>query len=617
MPRLADKLHPLHDATKVKGQAIEWTTKCQSAFLAANSALVSATLLHHPHSNAKTSITVDASDRAVGGKLEQFLDGRWCPIAFFSRKLTNAMRKYSSSDRELLAIFLSVKHFRHHIEGHQFTIFTDHKPLTFAFASAVERSPHQTRHMSFISEFSTDVRHVSGKDNVVADALSRTDIASVFLPTIDYHQMAADQATSDEIAAYKTSITCLRFDNVQFNDCTILYDVSMGKLRPIVPREWTRTVLDSIHGLAHAGCHPTQRAISSRFVWHGLKRDVRKWCRECHPCQASKTHRHVHAPLTEHPPPDRRSGSLNIDLVGPIDESWGMKYFFMIIDRFTRWPEAIPLPDSTTETCARAFICNWISRFGVPDDITSDRGPQFTSHLWSELNCLLGISASNTTAYRPQANGLVERFHQQLKGSLKARLQGPHWMDELPLMLLGIRTAWREGSDCSASKLVYGTSLRIPGEFLPHESRDLRVSSEFLRQLQDNMRTALTPPMEFHGGRSTYKPDNLASTGYVYVRHDDHCGPLQRPYDGPFKILKVHEKYYVLNMNGHHDSVSIDRLKTAYGKQTYCRPALVPPQPVTSSHPTRAALSPPTTSTPQPTVHSRSGRPIKTPVRYL
>ena len=228
MPRLADKLHPLHDATKVKGQTIMWTPECQSAFLAAKSALVTTTLLHYPHSNAKTSITVDASDRAVGGHLEQLLSGIWCPVAFFSRKLSNAERKYSAFDLKLLAIFLAVKHFRHHIEGHQFTIFTDHKPLTFAFASAAERSPRQTRHMSFISEFSTDVRHVSGKDNVVADAPSRPNISAIHLPTIDYRQLAADQSASEEITAYKTSITGLRFDNVHFDDCTILCDISMG-----------------------------------------------------------------------------------------------------------------------------------------------------------------------------------------------------------------------------------------------------------------------------------------------------------------------------------------------------------------------------------------------------
>ena len=616
MPRLADKLHPLHDATKVKGQTIEWTPECQSAFLAAKSALVTATLLHHSNSNATTSITVDASDRAVGGQLEQLLDGIWSPVAFFSRKLSNAERKYSAFDRELLAIFLAVKHFRHHIEGRQFTIFTDHKPLTFAFASAAERSPRQTRHMSFISEFSTDVRHVSGKDNVVADALSRPDISAIYLPTIDYRQLAADQATSEEITAYKTSITGLRFDDVQFDDCTVLCDVSMGKPRPVIPKEWTKKVFDAIHGLAHAGSRPTQRAISSRFVWHGMNRDVRKWCRECHPCQASKIHRHVHAPLTERPPPDRRFGSLHVDLVGPLDESEGMKFFFTIVDRFTRWPEAIPLPDSTSETCARALIRHWISRFGVPDDITSDRGPQFTSHLWSELNRLLGISASNTTAYRPQANGLVERFHRQLKGSLKARLQGPHWMDELPLVLLGIRTAWREDPDCSASDLVYGTSLRIPGEFLPHEPRNLRVSSEFLRQLQDNMRTVLPPAHEFHGSHSAYQPDNLASTGYVYVRHDAHRSPLQRPYDGPFKILEAHNKYYVLDVNGRHDSVSIDRLKTAYGKQVDCQTVPVPSRVITPPRPVRVTPFQPTTAAPQPMVHSRSGRRIKMPVRY-
>ena len=108
MPQLADKLYPLYEATKVKGQAISWTPDCEAAFASAKSALASATLLHHPHPTALTSVTVDASDKAVGGQLEQFLAGNWHPIAFISRKLSTAERKYSTFDRELLAIYLAI-----------------------------------------------------------------------------------------------------------------------------------------------------------------------------------------------------------------------------------------------------------------------------------------------------------------------------------------------------------------------------------------------------------------------------------------------------------------------------------------------------------------------------
>ena len=135
MPQLAEKLYALHEATRVKGQTITWTPECESAFTAAKSALASATLLHHPDPMAMTNITVDASDKAVGDQLEQFLAGYWRPIAFFSRKLSKAEKKYSTFDRELLAIFLAIKHFRHFVEGRAFTIYTDHKPLTFAFSS--------------------------------------------------------------------------------------------------------------------------------------------------------------------------------------------------------------------------------------------------------------------------------------------------------------------------------------------------------------------------------------------------------------------------------------------------------------------------------------------------
>ena len=453
------------------------------------------------------------------------------------------------------------------------------------------------------------MRHIKGKANVVADALSR--LSAIALPTIDYRQLAQDQVDSEEITAYKTSTTSLRLVEVPFGNIGILCDISTGKERPIIPASWTKRIFEAIHGLSQLGIKSTQRAISSRFVWRGLKRDVRRWCQECHACQASKIQRHVHAPLTKRPPPDRRFGSIHVDIVGHLPASEGITYLFTVVDRFMRWPEAIPIEDSSAESCVRALIRHWIARFGVPDELSSDRGPQFTSHLWAILNKLLGISASTTTAYHPQANGMVERFHRHLKTSLKARLSSPNWMDELPWVLLGIRSIWREDIDCSAADLVYGTGLHVPGEFPPSEN-SFSPPTEFLQHLQETMRTALPTPPKFHGEQPNYKPHNLAATGFVYVRHDTHRGPLQHPYKGPFKILEAAEKYFILDINGRRDAVSVDRLKIAYGQDL--EPTLTTPQ-SNLIPPDKLPTCPINGKAPLPT--SRCGRPIKIPQRYI
>lgn len=618
-PKIAGHLHPLHKASSGRGQDIEWSNDCQTAFEFAKTALANATLLHHPRPNAPTSITTDASGSSIGGQVEQLHDGLWKPIAFFSRKFSTAEAKYAAFDRELLAIFCGIKHFRHYLEGRPFTAYTDHKPLTSAISSTTERSPRQTRHLSFISEFTTDIRHVSGKQNVVADALSRIGSAAAAPPSpaliaepgIDYALLAADQASSEEIAAYRTAITGLTLEDVQYHGTTVLCDVSTGRPRPVVPREWTRRIFNTVHGLAHTGVRPTQRAIAARFVWHQMKKDVQRWCKECHACQASKVQQHTRAPLTTPAPPATRFADLHVDLVGPLPVSEGMSYLFTVVDRFTRWPEAIPMPDTRTETCARALLRHWIARFGIPQNIASDRGPQFLSDLWRDLNQLLGTQHSPTTAYHPQANGMVERFHRQLKASLKARATHPRWMDELPFVLLGLRTAWREDPNCSPADLVYGTSLHIPGEFLePTSSTTTTPSSEFLRSLQGFMRAALPPPPAYHGTPRTRVPTNLASTGYVYVRRDGYRKPLTRPYSGPFKILATNDKFFTLDINGRQDTVSIDRLKVAHGPQSEPIPAQTSPAapPATSPPTNRAPTAPPSTS--------RSGRTLRTPSRY-
>lgn len=154
-----------------------------------------------------------------------------------------------------------------------------------------------------------------------------------------------------------------------------------------------------------------------------MNKDVTAWVRSCIGCQRAKVGRHTSAPVGQMPLPTARFQHLHVDLVSPLPMSQGFQHVMTVIDCFTRWPEVIPVTDTMAETCALALLHHWVARFGVPCNIMSDRGCQFTSKLWAKLASLLGVKLSATTAYHPQSNGMVERFHQQLKASLLQSLR--------------------------------------------------------------------------------------------------------------------------------------------------------------------------------------------------
>jgi transposase InsO family protein len=167
--------------------------------------------------------------------------------------------------------------------------------------------------------------------------------------------------------------------------------------------------------------------------------------------------------LNDFTPPAAGFLYLHIDLVGPLPTSAGYTYCLAAVDRFTRWPVVIPIPDITADTVPRALLTCWISRFGCPQTITTDQGRQFESHLFQSLARMCGIQLARTTAHRPADNGLVERFHRTLKAAILC-LADQQWTAALPLVLLGIRTAYKEDLQTSVAELVYGEPLRIPGE---------------------------------------------------------------------------------------------------------------------------------------------------------
>ena len=194
IPQAADHQAPLNNLLtgSVKGaHPVTLGVKELEAFEACKKGLCDAALLAHPDCNAKLALVTDASDTAIGAVLQQMKGNGWQPLAFFSRKLNPAQVKYSPYDRELLAIYEAIKHFRHMVEARDFTIYTDHKPVTFGFHSRKDNcSPRQFRHLDLIAQFSTDLRHISGKDNIVADTLSRVE---EIVQPVDINKLATAQ----------------------------------------------------------------------------------------------------------------------------------------------------------------------------------------------------------------------------------------------------------------------------------------------------------------------------------------------------------------------------------------------------------------------------------------
>ena len=132
--------------------------------------------------------------------------------------------------------------------------------------------------------------------------------------------------------------------------------------------------------------------------------------------------------------------------------------------------------------------------------------------------------------------------------------------------MLGIRTAWREDCKCLPAWLVYGAILHLPGEFF-EEPRTSVLEPGYLHDLQTAMRNMRQPEPQCHGKHPTYCPSNLGSTGWVYVHCDNHRGPLQRPYRGPFQVIEKGDKYYKVCVNGKTENITVDCLKTAYTEQ--------------------------------------------------
>ena len=613
---------------KTKKTPLEWNPAAIESFEACKTTLANSTLLAHPVPGAPLTIVTDASDTAMGGALQQLVDGNWQPLGFFSKRLNTAQVKYSAFDRELLAIYETIRYFRSMLEARPFTVYTDHKPLISEKGRAsADKSPRQTRHFDYILQFTDDIQHIAGLQNVVADALSR--IHAISTQVIDYATLALEQAIDPELEALKKdgSALTLELTNIPGSAEQVICDLSTGKARPFLTPSFRRPVFVKLHSLSHPGPQASARLLSSRFVWPGLRKDVILWARACPKCQSCKVTRHVSTPLGHLPLPAARFTVLNIDLVGPLPPSRGLRYCLTVVDRFTRWCEAYPIEDMTAETVCKTLFSNWISRFGCPVTIITDQGRQFESDLFRRFAAMFGVRLSRTTAYHPQSNGMVERLHRTMKAAIMCH-GDISWSDNLPAVLLGLRCHFKEDLGATPAELVYGEPIRVPGEFLS-PTPPTTDAPEFLHQLREQIGQLQPAAPSRHSAPKVFVFKNLASASHVFLRTDSLRAALQPPYTGPHEVLSRSDKTYKLLVNRKAVVVSIDRLKPAFtlppdNPVRLAQPDTPPPDSTPAVLDTGPATQSPTAPDPaqetnapeRPAVTTRSGRRVRFKVPY-
>jgi transposase InsO family protein len=599
IPAAAKILKPLTDLLigGPKGKApIHLEGDSARAFQTAKEALSSVTTLVHPAEKHQISLMVDASADHVGGALQQRRSARhpWQPLGFFSRKLSAAQQRYSAFDRELLACVSAIRHFRFMLEGREFTLYTDHKPLTSSLRRTSDPwTSKQCRHLAYIAEFTGDIQHIAGGDNLVADSLSRPPplrIVAALQPAtdvvVDLAAVALHQ-TSCPVTTKTASSPSLQIESRIVDGKNLLCDVSRGKIRPLVPLTDRRLIFSAFHNIAHPGIRATRRLIAERFMWRGMNSDVAEWCKDCQQCQTAKVTRQGKAAVQPIAIPRRRFSHIHADIVGPLPSSTeGFQYLLTVVDRSTRWLEAIPLRSVTATAVADALVAGWISRFGVPAEITTDRGVQFQSAIWQYLCRRLGMVHSPTTAYHPQANGMVERYHRQLKEALKARLAGNQWPDHLPWVLMGLRAATKEDSGVSSAELVLGSPLVLPGQFVDSPEPP---AADFLRDLRIAPPPPPTRPLPADRTASSVPP-SLQTAAFVYVRRGGVSPALTPPYTGPFRVVRPGSKTFVVAVGNRFEVITLDRLKPHLGTLPVL-PASPPPR-------GRPPASPPTVTAP-------------------
>ena len=578
IPNFAKIAHPLHCLLK-KNTPFRWSKDAQSAFDFLKSAFTSAPILSFPDRSLQFLVETDASNFAIGAVLSQVspTDSKVHPVAYYSRSLTPPERNYAIYDKELLAIVSSLENWRHFLKGSSipFKIYSDHRNLLFQ-KKPQRMTERLVRWSLFLSEFNFTIEYRPGSANGKPDRLSRRP---------DYIVDDSDSSNSfsvlrpENFCALTTSISSIndqilsayKSDELYHKICNFLNDNSLPAPHPkidkfslsnsfllfsnriYIPSPCRSAVLHICHdspAAGHFGIRKTINLAKRDFWWPSLYVDVKDYVRACPTCCRSKEIRHKpYGYLQPLPISDRPWSSISMDFVTDLPSSDKCTCILVVIDRLTKMGHFIPLPSvpSSVET-ADVFINSIFRLHGLPDEIITDRGTQFTSKFWNAVCSSLNVSLSLSSPFHHQSNGQTERVNSVIEQYLRCftNYKGTDWKKFISLAEFSYNNALQDSAKNSPFFLNYGFNPRhspaIPSASeVPRATIYTKELVQLTNELKKNLSKASSIQKKYADQQRCDQPP-LKPGDLVYVDFKLFNKKRNKKLDprriGPFEVLE-------------------------------------------------------------------------------
>ncbi|GFT22627.1 retrovirus-related Pol polyprotein from transposon 297 [Nephila pilipes] len=505
-------------------------------------------------------------------------DGELQPISYYSRTLTATESRYPANKIELLAIHNSVKYFREFLFGRKFTILSDH--MNFKYHTNLQNPANiVARWLMDLSEYEFDFQHIKGKNNLLADYISRekhghADMsADTILPAsmntqtintlitqeLSNEIILAAQDTDDDIQKIKSSLQEGKHKNkekyfindnsgllmhITFHQNYLKEDICHKTI--VIPHSLKKPALQQAH-LSHMGIDKTYFILKERFFWDGMYSDTVNYVTSCISCCQYKRKPHQKQVYGQTPIPTKPSEFISIDIVGPVRSN---NYVLTVLDHFSKHAELFPITNIQAPTIARKII-QYITTFGRPGMILSDLGTQFTANIFKQITSMAGIALHHTTSRNPKANGQSERINTALKTTILSLTDHKIDFDLAVAVHKSFYNSTKHSSHGFTPDIVhFGRNLSLIFDTItaPIESpllteegytNTLLSSLQVLQQqIRDNLEKQQDKQQARLNSNTTQRAPKVGDVVYTL------SGNQFRPkFDGPFEVIKKPNKH--------------------------------------------------------------------------